>query len=616
MTKSLSLGQFKAFGKTQTIPIKPLTLIFGPNSAGKSSIIHSLALMHEAWIHGDLDPSYTQLGGSSIDLGGFKQYIHRGETSREIEWSISLTIQKDDWIKEITIQWRFGVALDDKGKPLKGAKPLVSSLEVDVNGKRLLRFNKQREYGLAISNLDTGHGLVQRIVKECQLELNSGKTHPVDTSTLTLIDDLVGQLTSKGSTVFPTSLVLNRDGISGANRNGLEPEAQSFQLLFVQKLNAAFQELRAEVADFFQSAKYLGPLRSLPQRRFEESSQKDSDWNASGSFAWEAVKRDKSIRDKVNMWLGSENRLKTPYELKLESYIPESLMRERFLGEDVLTMLQNSWTLETEEAVIDREHWLSILREEPPKYFEFLPDTLQNFIQSFPDEMPSTQRWHNARALIENHTDFIAKQLDAIVWTKEQRREAIVKYYGDSAYGDFWDELRFTSSEELALQLFDEDFPDRIEELILIDKKRGNTRVSHRDVGIGISQVLPVLVHAFGAKNSLVAIEQPEIHIHPALQAELGDVFIESALGEQNNTFLIETHSEHLVLRLLRRIRECSEGSSPDGLPQIRPEDVSIIYVNPDENGAQVIEIPIDEDGEFTRRWPHGFFVERREELF
>jgi len=67
---ALNLARFKAFADSQRIPIRPITLIFGANSAGKSSIIHALALAHHALETGDLDVQRTQVGGESIDLTG------------------------------------------------------------------------------------------------------------------------------------------------------------------------------------------------------------------------------------------------------------------------------------------------------------------------------------------------------------------------------------------------------------------------------------------------------------------------------------------------------------------------------------------------------------------
>lgn len=72
----LRLTNFKAFGETQRIPIKPLTLIFGANSSGKSSIIHSLLLARHALDRGELDVFKTDIGGDSADLGGIRQYTH------------------------------------------------------------------------------------------------------------------------------------------------------------------------------------------------------------------------------------------------------------------------------------------------------------------------------------------------------------------------------------------------------------------------------------------------------------------------------------------------------------------------------------------------------------
>jgi predicted ATPase len=155
---------------------------------------------------------------------------------------------------------------------------------------------------------------------------------------------------------------------------------------------------------------------------------------------------------------------------------------------------------------------------------------------------------------------------------------------------------------------------ETIATLTIVEADTGLT-VSHRDVGTGISQLLPVLVNAAGAKERLIAIEQPELHLHPALQAELGDVFIESALGANKNTFLIETHSEHLILRLLKRIRQTTGGMNT-GLPPVRPEDVAILYVQPTESGSVVKHLRVDQHGRLMDDWPGGFFEESFNEMF
>jgi predicted ATPase len=86
--------------------------------------------------------------------------------------------------------------------------------------------------------------------------------------------------------------------------------------------------------------------------------------------------------------------------------------------------------------------------------------------------------------------------------------------------------------------------------------------------------------------------------------------------GGRGNTFILETHSEHLILQILRRIRESTDGEMPPGLTPICPEHVAVLYVLPDRDGAKVVEIPIRPDGEFAERWPQGFFAERAKELF
>lgn len=100
------------------------------------------------------------------------------------------------------------------------------------------------------------------------------------------------------------------------------------------------------------------------------------------------------------------------------------------------------------------------------------------------------------------------------------------------------------------------------------------------DVGTGISQVYPVIsaampdrIRRWGSlKNEIVIIEQPELHLHPSAQSSLGDLFTECVKDESRNVqFLIETHSENLLLRIQKNIREGKLSNS----------DVSIIFVEP-----------------------------------
>src|SRR6266516_3140684 len=90
MLTGIRLGNFKAFADNQHLPLRPITLIFGANSAGKSSLIHGLLLARHALDTGQLDVYRTDIGGESVDLGGFRQYIHRGDASRQFEWGADL----------------------------------------------------------------------------------------------------------------------------------------------------------------------------------------------------------------------------------------------------------------------------------------------------------------------------------------------------------------------------------------------------------------------------------------------------------------------------------------------------------------------------------------------
>ncbi|WP_158664623.1 DUF3696 domain-containing protein [Pseudomonas sp. SWI6] len=119
------------------------------------------------------------------------------------------------------------------------------------------------------------------------------------------------------------------------------------------------------------------------------------------------------------------------------------------------------------------------------------------------------------------------------------------------------------------------------------------------DVGFGISQVLPILVQAYlSPKDSLTIIEQPEIHLHPNMQAWLADALIQIAL-EKNKKFLIETHSDALIRRLRLRIVDDSS--------KLAQKDVNIYYLHRegDNTHSKLEEVEISPNGDLN--WPKGF---------
>lgn len=153
---------------------------------------------------------------------------------------------------------------------------------------------------------------------------------------------------------------------------------------------------------------------------------------------------------------------------------------------------------------------------------------------------------------------------------------------------------------------------------ISIILKYDNDNVNVIDTGYGVSQILPVLGQVWWAKNrpirssffenkkTIVAVEQPELHLHPAHQALLADAFVSGIKSEGKNdtvgvSYIIETHSEALINRLGELIYKGN----------LSEDDVQIlIFEQDDEDNTKTIikESYFDSDGDL-QNWPYGFFV-------
>lgn len=133
------------------------------------------------------------------------------------------------------------------------------------------------------------------------------------------------------------------------------------------------------------------------------------------------------------------------------------------------------------------------------------------------------------------------------------------------------------------------------------------------DVGSGLSYVFPILVALWARRFAIV--EQPELHLHPAAQCEMADVFI--AAKNQGHVAIVESHSEHMLLRVLRRVRETTSKTLRNRKLAVSPDDVAVMYFDPQPDGTTTLKhLRVSRVGDFIDRWPNGFFEERVKELF
>jgi predicted ATPase len=138
---------------------------------------------------------------------------------------------------------------------------------------------------------------------------------------------------------------------------------------------------------------------------------------------------------------------------------------------------------------------------------------------------------------------------------------------------------------------------------VKVKTRGGLTEVALPDVGFGVSQILPALVQAFYCpEGSTVWMEQPEIHLHPQVQADLADVFISAIRAydrgrPRNVQLIIETHSEHFLNRLQRRIAE----------EHVRPNEVAMYFAKANHGRAILDELKVNDYGDIIN-WPENFF--------
>jgi predicted ATPase len=145
---------------------------------------------------------------------------------------------------------------------------------------------------------------------------------------------------------------------------------------------------------------------------------------------------------------------------------------------------------------------------------------------------------------------------------------------------------------------------DRKEYEVKIRKTEHGPSVLITDVGFGLSQVLPVLVLCYYVPEpSILLLEQPELHLHPSAQAWLADVFIE-VVNNLNVQLIVESHSEHFLRRLQRRIAE----------EKISIDKTALYFCRVQNSSSTTEKLDVDMFGDI-RNWPKDFFGDEMGEL-
>ena len=559
MITAITLENFKGIREPVTLAIRPITLLFGPNSAGKSTFLHALHYAYEIFENHNLDADLTLTGGPFVDLGGFKSLVHGRDYSQPVRIGFEVAMQDLAWAgfgADIgIIAEELGLSVRDfLAQPLTTAsvtveirwspyeqRPYVSATTVSLNGEPFASLNCEanlKERSLKLLNTDLS--VFQR-VKDCKpADEHDDGEDAYQTVFAKTLDSLWFHL--KVSRDLRIAIAPGRmpDGLpaidyplecfweepaGGANgeslghktpaRDNYDQTAEcgrQFMLAVSELFLAPCQAVRAGLNQML----YLGPVREAPGRHERPRVLNPGHW-ATGRAAWDRLGEcDEWLVNAVSEWMGDTQRLNTGY----------TVQRREFYEIDV------------DDPVVN-----------------------------------------TLRAARQPETDD-----DEKAWPAESRLG------------------RFPISRQLYLV-------PRGKKLLL----------RPQDVGTGIAQILPVVVALLDGKGRLICVEQPELHVHPKVQAGLADLIIQAAMGYRHSVFL-ETHSECLVLRLLRRVRETMtrkmrkrEAEEAKDFPSswvhdVRPSDVAIYFISSSDGAVHCREIEVDDRGEFIQDWPDDFF--------
>jgi predicted ATPase len=533
-----SVDDFKSLGHV-SIPLAPLVVLTGANSSGKSSIIQSLLLVAQS------TDDEIILNGPLVRLGEPHDVIRSGSNSLTLSYSTLNSPIPNDEIDE----WSFSTSLVATQSGLR-----VSEFHAAFGNDRVISASKSRVTSAteAEINLDGRFGDSLLHVKELV-----GKSPPPRT-----------YISFRG--FYPDALIFKLDGkriLASLRRNFRRRDfAENPDLAFTlfEELQSWWrvheEDLPKELIDTYQSMFRRG--RS-PARLVFEASQTELD------DLFKAVAQ--SVDAEGEEWLPIPiHRYLTPLRHSTAGRMSFGFARDHAQILRALSISQG-----TLRSLRESIRYLGPLREEP----QVVSATGGRY------------RTVPAGTKGEYTADLLARAKNDVVqfkdWTGRVRVSKIPEAVSVwTTYLGVGDAVAVEDQGKLGRGL------------------RVSVNGVERDlttVGVGASQVLPVLTVVLAANpGSIVCLEQPEIHLHPAVQSRLADFFL---LARPDLSIIVETHSEYMIARIRRRAAEDA----------VDRQQVSILFAEQIEGVTELRSLALSAFGELSD-WPRGFFDTQEEE--
>lgn len=567
---AIELENFQSIKERTRIDFSAITLLYGPNSAGKSAIFDALELIECVW-----DPNKFNEKKLSEMIGRWA----RKENKKILPCVISVEYQFDEENDPDAEQVWFD-QLNWKGRKTPSQFPLHKYWE---------EFNAECEFNFLLS----GKALIKLEITFLWGEMNGNQSHLISGIHIEINNRPI--LTFLKANKYPWNEGVGE--LSIYNNRGYAPDAV---VIFPDPSLASSKEAK-HISQRNGECVYSGyfSVDKFDVRSFKSIYEEEPP----GDLA--TVEHISSLASDILFYLGTiiggVFRKSTPL-VKADRRVPSP--------REVLTIVDPGL-----------ENWWE------PNHFS--PETPAKLISELSRDIDP----HYAIIARSAHAEIISKTSKNVFWGDSHSQEHLKKFSSESVLVErinkhlesrlFHEKLyRLKCSSTLMVPIdLDQDDPwsyyalsqPSTVRLYLEDGESRETEL--HDVGSGVPFVLPVLCAA--VHGGLVRIQQPELHLHPALQSSIADVFIEEILFKDSNLFIIETHSEHLLLRLLRRIRDKEKKCETSHELPLNPSDIAIYYFDPQVTGGTVVTRQlITPLGDFYSEWPRGFFSDRDRDLF